>query len=79
MIESTSPKYQWGQRIRTVQDLFNDGSYPDRPADALLAPEGTVGEIVQVGLYEESNTPVYLVEFAPKCVVGCVESEIAPL
>ena len=79
MIEPASPKFQWGQRIRTLQDLFNDGSYPDRPTDALLAPKGTVGEIVQVGLHEESNTPVYLVEFAPDCVVGCIEAEIAPL
>ena len=79
MIEPQMPKYQWGQRVSALQDLFNDGSFPDAPTDALLVRTGDKGEIVQVGRHEESNTPVYLVEFAPDRVVGCLEDEIAPL
>ncbi|HVZ52577.1 MAG TPA: nitrogen fixation protein NifZ [Pseudolabrys sp.] len=79
MIEPATPKYQWGQRVRASVDLLNDGSFPEQPIDALLASSGDVGEIVQVGTHVESNTAVYLVEFGPNRVVGCLETEIAPL
>ncbi|WP_298427531.1 nitrogen fixation protein NifZ [Rhodoblastus sp.] len=79
MIEPRLPKYQWGQRVRCLIDLVNDGSYPNTAEDALLAPVGTVGEIVQVGSHVDSNTPVYIVEFDEKYVIGCLEEEIAPV
>ena len=79
MIEPAVPKYQWGQRVRASLDLYNDGSFPDWPAQALLVRSGDRGEIVQVGTHTDTNTPVYLVEFAENRVVGCLEGEIVPL
>jgi nitrogen fixation protein NifZ len=79
MSDSAAPKFQWGQPVQTVVDLFNDGSYPDWPEDALLVRGGDRGEIVQVGAHVESNTTVYLVEFSENRVVGCLEDEIAPI
>lgn len=76
---SAEPKYQWGQRVRAQIDLFNDGSFPDQPEQALLVSSGDAGEIVRIGLHTESNRPVYLVEFASSRVIGCLEEEIAPL
>ena len=70
-------KFQWGQRVRALGDLYNDGSYPDLPVDALLVREGDSGEIVQVGTHVDTNTPVYMVEFGETNVVGCLEEEIA--
>ena len=70
------PKFQWGQQVRAVIDLYNDGSYPDRPIDALLVQEGDRGEIVQVGTHVDSGIPVYMVEFGGVNVVGCLEEEI---
>jgi nitrogen fixation protein NifZ len=70
-------KFDWGQRVVAGIDLFNDGSYPQQPINALLVAHGTVGEVVQVGMHVESETPVYLVQFAGGCVVGCLEQEIA--
>jgi nitrogen fixation protein NifZ len=78
MIEPREAKYQWGQRITAMVDLFNDGSYPDREPEALLVGTGTQGEIVNVGYHEELNLPVYLVEFQVGGVVGCLEEEITP-
>jgi nitrogen fixation protein NifZ len=46
---------------------------------ALLVKNGDAGEIVQVGSHTESNTPIYLVEFTERLVVGCLEEEIMPL
>jgi nitrogen fixation protein NifZ len=74
-IEPRIALYAWGQRVVALDDLVNDGSYPGRPADALLAARGTVGEIIKVGHAEALNEPVYLVEF-DGCVIGCLEIEL---
>ncbi|WP_028310393.1 nitrogen fixation protein NifZ [Derxia gummosa] len=76
MIEPRDAKYQWGMRVVALDDLVNDGSFPDAPVDAVLARAGDIGEIVQVGHHVEANIPVYLVEFNG-LVVGCLEEEIA--
>lgn len=78
MIEPRLPKYQWGMRVRCLIDLVNDGSYPNAEEDAVLAAAGALGEIVQVGSHTDSNTPVYIVEFNEKFVIGCLEEEIEP-
>ena len=78
MLDIRQPKYQWGQPVIAVTDLINDGSFPGAELDALLIETGTKGEIVQTGLHEESNTPVYMVEFPGGKVIGCLEAEIAP-
>jgi nitrogen fixation protein NifZ len=82
MIEPRTAKYQWGQRVVAGIDLVNDGSYPEREANALLVAQGSVGEVVQIGHHVDSDAPVYLVEFGAEskdsCVVGCMEEEIFP-
>jgi nitrogen fixation protein NifZ len=79
MIEPRLPRYQWGQRVKALADLRNDGSFPDTPLEALLVSVGDMGEIVQVGTHTEANMPIYLVEFGERLVVGCFEEEILPL
>lgn len=89
MFELREAKYEWGQRVTALVDLFNDGSHPEVPIDELLVAEGAAGEIVQIGHHEEGNLPVYMVEFAhgpgsqdgaPRpCVIGVLEEEIAPV
>jgi nitrogen fixation protein NifZ len=69
-------RFSWGQSVRALVDLHNDGSYPDCAADALLAAAGAIGEVVQVGSQVDSGAAVYLVEFAPGRVVGCLEPEL---
>lgn len=78
MIEVAKPRFEWGQRVQAIADLFNDGSYPERPPDALLVGAGETGEIVEVGRHVDSGTFVYMVEFAPNQVVGCTELELMP-
>lgn len=73
--EPRTAAYAWGQRVIALDDLLNDGSYPERPVDAVLATRGAVGEIVNVGHAPELNEPVYLVQF-DGCVLGCLEIEL---
>lgn len=75
---SGNTRLDWGMRVRATTDLVNDGSYPDRAEDELLVRSGDLGEIVNVGTHVETETVVYLVEFSPRLVVGCLEDEIEP-
>lgn len=77
MIEPRLPLFQWGQKVRAAADLVNDGSHPGFAPDAVLAEAGAVGEVVNIGHHEETNTPVYLVEFDGQTVIGCLEEELA--
>jgi len=77
-MEATNPRFEWGQRVRAAANLFNDGTFPEQPANALLVRKGEAGDIVQVGRHEDSGTLVYLVEFALNQVVGCIEPELMP-
>ncbi len=72
-------KLEWGQRVRATADLFNDGSFPEQPVDALLVKAGDAGEIVQIGAHVETETPIYLVEFGENKIVGCLAEEITPV
>ena len=78
MMEAGKQRFEWGQRVEAVVDLFNDGSYPERPSKALLVAVGDAGEIVQVGRHVDSGSFVYMVEFALNQVVGCMEPELTP-
>ncbi len=78
MLDRREPQYQWGQPVIAVADLINDGSHPDVDQDALLVASGTRGEVVQYGVHEESNTPVYIVEFPGGRIIGCLEEELQP-
>jgi nitrogen fixation protein NifZ len=78
MTETSAPRYEWSQRVQAAADLFNDGSYPEQPLDALLVQSGEAGEVVQVGCHTDSGTIVYMVEFALNRIVGCFEQELEP-
>ncbi|SFG43744.1 nitrogen fixation protein NifZ [Novosphingobium sp. CF614] len=81
MMDIRTPAYGWGERVLATADIVNDGSHPQVAPEALLVAAGTVGEVVNVGHHTDSNTPVYLVEFACEVtgpvVVGCFEEELA--
>jgi nitrogen fixation protein NifZ len=51
VIDPEAPKFQWGQRVRAMSDLFNDGSFPEQPPEALLVAAGAPGEVVQIGTH----------------------------
>jgi nitrogen fixation protein NifZ len=79
MIEPEAPIFQWGQPVSAAADLFNDGSFPDHPADALLVKAGERGEVVQIGTHIETGMHIYLVAFGQRLAVGCLEGEILPI
>lgn len=78
LIEPREPRFPWGMKVQALEDLFNDGSYPDVPEGLLLVGAGDAGEIVQIGHHSEINAPVYIVEFENGKVLGVLEEEIVP-
>ena len=76
MMDTREPMFFEGQKVASVGDLFNDGSYPDVETNGLLISSGECGEVVQVGRHTDSGTFVYMVDFASKRVVGCLEAEL---
>ncbi len=67
-----------GDLVVAVKDLRNDGTYPDPEigVGAVLVPDGTRGEVLNVGLYLQEHI-VYAIAFANGRVVGCLERELA--
>lgn len=79
MIDLPDPdaaRFQWGQEVVAAVDLYNDGSLPGAPDDALLIAAGGPGQVVQVGFHSEARMPVYQVDFG-LVVLGCLEDELA--
>lgn len=76
MLDLRQTALQWGLRVSAREAMYNDGGFPEHAPDALLVAAGEIGEIVNVGMHEETQTPIYLVEFAVG-VIGCLEEEIA--
>lgn len=66
-----------GDDVRAAKPLRQDGTFPD-PAVAVgevLVPEGTPGQIVDIGVYLQEHI-VYAVAFGNGRVVGCLEREL---
>lgn len=66
-----------GDGVRAVKPLRQDGTFPD-PAVAVgevLVPQGTLGKIVDIGVYLQEHI-VYAVMFGNERVVGCLEREL---
>lgn len=66
-----------GEEVRAVKSLRQDGTFPD-PAVAVgevLVPEGTLGQIVDIGVYLQEHI-VYAVLFGNGRLVGCLEREL---
>ena len=76
-MQGSTPRYEWGQRVQAIGDLFNDGSFPQQLPEALLVHCGEKGKVVQVGRHSDSGTIVYMDEFSANRVVGCFETELA--
>jgi nitrogen fixation protein NifZ len=77
-MKNANPRYVPGERVRAVQNLFNDGTLSEQPAHALLVRRGEAGDIVRVVRNGDTGAVVYLVEFALNQIVGCWESELMP-
>lgn len=73
-----------GDTVYAASHIYNDGSIPDLPEDALLAQPGTRGVIVETGHLEDApKRKVFLVRFEDAKLelgppTGCWPEELTP-
>jgi nitrogen fixation protein NifZ len=70
------PKYEFGDEVRIIRNVRNDGTYPGEPTGRLLVRRGSVGYVRDVGTFLQDQI-VYSVDFIDsQCMVGCREPEL---
>ena len=70
------PKYEYGQTVRVIRNLRNDGTYPGEPTGQLLVRRGSVGYVRDVGTFLQDQL-IYSVDFLDQNRrVGCREQEL---
>lgn len=70
------PKYEYGEAVRVIRSLRNDGTYPGKPRGELLVRRGSVGYVKDVGTYLQDQL-IYNVDFFELGLrVGCRELEL---
>ncbi|WP_207061204.1 nitrogen fixation protein NifZ [Motiliproteus sp. SC1-56] len=72
------PKYEYGQALRVIRTIRDDGSYPGKQRGDLLIPRGSVGHVADVGTFLQDQI-IYRVHFIEAGIqVGCRETELIP-
>ncbi len=72
------PKYEYGDAVRVIRNIRNDGTFPGEDTGTLLVPRGSVGYVRDVGTFLQDQL-IYTVHFMEAGrVVGCREEELQP-
>jgi len=70
------PSYDYGDEVRVIRNIHNDGTYPGIAKGALLARRGSVGFVRNVGTFLQDQI-IYSVDFLTSGrLVGCREQEL---
>jgi nitrogen fixation protein NifZ len=70
------PCFDFGDQVRVIRSLRNDGTFPGKPRGALLVRKGSVGYVREWGSFLQ-DTIIYQIHFvAEDCIVGCREQEL---
>jgi nitrogen fixation protein NifZ len=70
------PEYEVGQKVRSVQNVRNDGTYPGQPMGEVLIPAGAIGYVISIGSYLQMYH-IYSVDFfEQRRVIGMRAKEL---
>ncbi|OSM04025.1 nitrogen fixation protein NifZ [Magnetofaba australis] len=69
-------KFEYGQQVRLIRAIRNDGTFPGRRPGEKLAPRGALGYVRNVGTFLQDQV-IYEVHFIDMDLrVGCREQEL---
>lgn len=72
------PAYEYGEAVRVVRNVRNDGTFPGLATGKLLIRSGSVGYVRDVGTFLQDQI-IYSVDFMEeRRVIGCREQELQP-
>ena len=70
------PAFEYGDEVRLIRNVRNDGTYPGMEMGELLIRKGTVGCVYDVGTYLQDQL-IYKVHFLDQGrTVGCRQEEL---
>ncbi|GAB3373159.1 nitrogen fixation protein NifZ [Azotobacter armeniacus] len=70
------PQFEYGDEVRLIRNVRNDGTYPGMDTGTLLMRRGAVGCVYDVGTYLQDQL-IYRVHFLNEGrTVGCREEEL---
>lgn len=70
------PRFDFGDEVRVLRNVRNDGTYPGIDTGQLLIRRGSVGHVQNIGTYLQEYT-IYSVHFIEEdLLVGCKEDEV---
>jgi nitrogen fixation protein NifZ len=70
------PKYEFGDEVRIIRNVRNDGTYPGMPTGQLLIRRGSTGFVINVGTFLQDQL-IYTVNFLDQDkIVGFREEEL---
>ncbi|MBK1704036.1 nitrogen fixation protein NifZ [Halochromatium glycolicum] len=72
------PRFDYGDEVRLLRNVRNDGTYPGEPTGALLIRRGRTGFVRDVGTFLQDQI-IYTVHFLDDDrLVGCRDEELQP-
>ena len=70
------PKFEFGNEVRIIRNVRNDGTYPGLATGTLLVRRGSTGFVMNVGTFLQDQL-IYTVNFLElNKIVGCREEEL---
>jgi nitrogen fixation protein NifZ len=70
------PEFEFGNEVRIIRNVRNDGTYPGLATGALLVRRGSTGFVMNVGTFLQDQL-IYTVNFLTQNrIVGCREEEL---
>jgi len=76
MSEDGYERYEYGDQVRVIRNVRNDGTYPGLDVGAPLVRRGSVGYVMNVGTFLQDQV-IYSVHFLnEQKMVGCREDEL---
>ncbi|MFT3931114.1 MAG: nitrogen fixation protein NifZ [Spongiibacteraceae bacterium] len=72
------PRFDYGDDVRVIRNVRNDGTFPGKEVGELLIRRGSVGNVHDVGTYLQDQIiyRVYFIEGGR--MIGCREEELIP-
>jgi len=72
------PRFEYGERVRVVRTVRNDGTFPAVETGEVLARAGSVGYVRNLGTFLQDQL-IYAVHFTEvDRTIGCREEELIP-
>ncbi len=70
------PQFEYGESVRVIRNIRNDGTFPNIATGDLLVKRGSVGYVTNIGTFLQDQI-IYTVHFLElDRMVGCREEEL---